>query len=43
MVHYIKKSLFKLGNEIYETMKIEEAFLEALKVYFIKQQEKIPV
>lgn len=35
-----KTSLFKLGNEIYSTIKIEEVFLEALKMYFIKQQDK---
>ncbi|HFJ9490811.1 TPA: hypothetical protein ACGW7D_000030 [Bacillus cereus] len=33
-------SPLKLGNEIYGKMKIEEAFLEALKMYFIKQQDK---
>lgn len=35
-----KTSPLKLGNEIYGTIKIEEAFLEALKMYFIKQQDK---
>lgn len=35
-----KISPLKLGNEIYGTIKIEEAFLEALKMYFIKQQDK---
>ncbi|MGH0543253.1 hypothetical protein ACQVPW_17225 [Bacillus cereus] len=35
-----KTSSLKLGNEIYGTIKIEEAFLEALKMYFIKQQNK---
>ncbi|MFF2341179.1 hypothetical protein [Bacillus mycoides] len=35
-----KTSPLKLGNEIYGTIKIEEAFLTALKMYFIKQQEK---
>lgn len=35
-----KISPLKLGNEIYSTIKIEEAFLEALKMYFIKQQDK---
>ncbi|MEK5473986.1 hypothetical protein MKX99_21830 [Bacillus sp. FSL R9-9863] len=35
-----KISTLKLGNEIYGTIKIEEAFLEALKMYFIKQQDK---
>ncbi|MGH0708286.1 hypothetical protein ACQVVB_14515 [Bacillus paranthracis] len=35
-----KTSPLKLGNEIYGTLKIEEAFLEALKMYFIKQQDK---
>ncbi|MDA2626902.1 hypothetical protein PDQ36_27355 [Bacillus cereus] len=35
-----KTSPLKLGNEIYGTIKIEEAFLTALKIYFIKQQEK---
>ncbi len=35
-----KTSLLKLGNEIYGTIKIEEAFLEALKMYFIQQQGK---
>ncbi|WP_255257983.1 hypothetical protein [Bacillus cereus] len=33
-------SPLKLGNEIYGTIKTEEAFLEALKMYFIKQQDK---
>ncbi|MDA2653515.1 hypothetical protein PDQ31_14395 [Bacillus cereus] len=36
----LKTSPLKLGNEIYGTIKIDEAFLEALKMYFIKQQEK---
>ncbi|MFY0138658.1 hypothetical protein [Bacillus cereus] len=35
-----KTSPLKLGNEIYGTIKIEEAFLEALKIYFIKQKDK---
>ncbi|MGS2746365.1 hypothetical protein ACVAMH_05510 [Bacillus zanthoxyli] len=35
-----KVTSLKLGNEIYGTIKIEEAFLEALKMYFIKQQDK---
>ncbi|GAB6554267.1 hypothetical protein ACQVSN_08405 [Bacillus mobilis] len=35
-----KTSPLKLGNEIYGTMKIEKAFLEALEMYFIKQQDK---
>ncbi|MGQ4705086.1 hypothetical protein [Bacillus thuringiensis] len=35
-----KPSPLKLGNEIYGSIKIEEAFLEALKMYFIKQQDK---
>lgn len=33
-----KISPLKLGNEIYGTIKIEEAFLEALKMYFIKNK-----
>lgn len=36
----MKTSPLKLGNEIYGTLKIEEVFLEALKMYFIKQQDK---
>ncbi|WP_274605780.1 hypothetical protein [Bacillus cereus group sp. N28] len=36
----MKASPLKLGNEIYGTLKIEEVFLEALKMYFIKQQDK---
>ncbi|WP_279589311.1 hypothetical protein [Bacillus albus] len=35
-----KPSPLKLGNEIHGTKKIEEEFLEALKMYFIKQQDK---
>ncbi|WP_329765439.1 hypothetical protein [Bacillus nitratireducens] len=35
-----KISPLKLGNEIYGTIKIEVAFLEALELYFIKQQDK---
>lgn len=35
-----KSSPLKLGNEIYGTIKVEEAFLKALKMYFIKQQDK---
>ncbi|CEY36991.1 Uncharacterised protein [Streptococcus pneumoniae] len=35
-----KTSPLKLGNEIYGKIKVEEAFLEALKMYFIKQQDK---
>lgn len=35
-----KTSPLKLGNEIYGTIKIEEAFIEALKMYFMKQQDK---
>ncbi|WP_255299643.1 hypothetical protein [Bacillus thuringiensis] len=35
-----KLSPLKLGNEIYGTIKIEAAFLEALKMYFIKQQDQ---
>ncbi|MHA4127037.1 hypothetical protein [Bacillus cereus] len=35
-----KTSPLKLGNEIYGTIKIEEAFLAALQLYFIKQQDK---
>ncbi|HHB1942879.1 TPA: hypothetical protein ACOQ6G_003803 [Bacillus cereus] len=36
----VKASPLKLGNEIYSKMKIEKAFLEALELYFIKQQDK---
>ncbi|MDC2863154.1 hypothetical protein [Bacillus sp. BP-3] len=32
-----KTSPLKLGNEIYGTIKIEKAFLEALEMYFIKK------
>ncbi|WP_260984967.1 MULTISPECIES: hypothetical protein [Bacillus cereus group] len=35
-----KTSPLRLGNEIYGKIKIEEAFLAALKMYFIKQQDK---
>ncbi|MHA4127039.1 hypothetical protein [Bacillus cereus] len=35
-----KTTSLKFGNEIYGTIKIEEAFLQALKLYFIKQQDK---
>ncbi|WP_257150414.1 hypothetical protein [Bacillus thuringiensis] len=36
----VKTSPLKLGNEAYGTVKIEKAFLEALEMYFIKQQDK---
>ena len=35
-----KTSPLKLGNEMYGTLRIEKAFLEALEIYFIKQQDK---
>ena len=35
----VKASPPKLGNEIYGKMKIEKAFLEALELYFIKQDK----
>lgn len=35
-----KTSPLKLGNQIYGAIKIEEAFLEDLKMYFIKHQDK---
>ncbi|MGY4556850.1 hypothetical protein ACVW18_003156 [Bacillus thuringiensis] len=36
MIDDKKASPLQLGNEIYGAIKIEEAFLEALKMYFIK-------
>ncbi|MDF2017707.1 MULTISPECIES: hypothetical protein [unclassified Bacillus (in: firmicutes)] len=36
----MKTSPLKIGNEIYGTIKIEEAFLTALKMYFIKQKDQ---
>ncbi|WP_263281895.1 hypothetical protein [Bacillus thuringiensis] len=30
----------KLGNETYGTLKVEEAFLQALELYFISQRNK---
>lgn len=39
-----KSSPLKLGNETYGTLKIEEVFLQALELYFIKKkEEKSPV
>lgn len=35
-----KASPLKLGNEAYGNLKIEKAFLKALELYFIKQQDQ---
>ncbi|CAI8748109.1 MULTISPECIES: hypothetical protein [Bacillus] len=34
-----KASPLKLGNETYGTLKVEEAFLQALESYFIKRKD----
>lgn len=39
MSHDQKTSPLKLGNESYDTIKVEEAFLRALEVYFIKKKD----
>ncbi|EEK43027.1 TPA: hypothetical protein ACGW7B_004426 [Bacillus nitratireducens] len=37
-----KTSPLKLGNEAYGTLNVEEAFLKALELYFIKYTEERP-
>lgn len=39
MSHDQKASPLKLRNESYGTIKVEEAFLRALEVYFIKKKD----
>lgn len=40
MLNGKKASPLKLGNETYGNLKIEKAFLKALELYFIKQQDQ---
>ncbi|BCC14002.1 hypothetical protein BC30048_4427 [Bacillus cereus] len=35
-----KTSPLKLGNETYGTLKMEEVFLQALELYFIKKKDE---